>query len=976
MDYDGLLWKYEKLKKENEKLRAENNYLQECLRKNVASTVNDPAHSIKQLTDYTCVHQNSPAPQKVELFMSYFKGRTDIYARRWVNNKKGTAGYSPVCANEWRKGVCHKPKVKCIACQNKAFIPYDKEAAEAHLMGHKEIGVYPLLEDETCYFLAIDFDKSNWQQNTTIIRKICDDYGISYGVERSRSGNGAHVWFFFEQAVPAALARKFGSALLTYAMAQNYKVGFDSYDRLFPNQDSLPAGGLGNLIALPFQKEARANSNSVFIDENFIPYPDQWLYLSQIKKLKPEDLERYIKELAGSEELGRLSQSGDGYHYEAPWLKKPATSSIDPAIMPSKIIVTRANMLYIPKNDLPSKALNQIIRMAAFKNPEFYKRQAMRLPTYNSPRIIHLDENFEKYVAIPRGCMNELRGFFEANSVEVIINDETYEGKSVNVDFTGELTEAQQTAANSLLNHEYGILAAPPGFGKTVLGASLIGSKRVNTLILVHLRQLLDQWVEQLSHFLDIKEKLPVNARPGRGRPGKHSLIGTVSGGKDRRSGLIDVTLIQSLYSKGKEEETCPFLKDYGMVIVDECHHISAFSFEKAIKAAHARYIYGLTATPIRHDGHHPIIFMHCGPVRYELDALSESVKRPFEHVVIPTFTSFKMPPGENDEKWHIQKIYTAITESDTRNHMIISDALEALADGRNPVILAHRTAHVESLAKLLKDKEVEVVVLTGRLNEKQRKQIREQLNETKGSRQPVIVATGKYIGEGFDYARLDTLLLASPVAWQGTVQQYIGRLHRLYQGKQEVRVIDYVDIHEPVLEKMYYKRMKAYTAAGYTIKAPNKDGEEVEILYDRDNYWEKYSEDIAASYGQIIITSPYVKQRQINNMMVILKPLLQKGVEVFILTRPLNEYKEAEFEKAEKSLTAMRDAGIKIIYQEGMHQRLTVIDNSIVWYGSISFLGYSNKDANVMRINNRDLAVEIASGMMQIEHNSANAQE
>lgn len=971
MDYDSLLDKYQKLRKENEKLRAENSYLQECLSANKDLKISDFANTQTDISTYTCINQNSPAAQKIELYMSFFKGRPDVYAKRWINHKKGTAGYSPVCTNEWRKGYCYKPKVKCVTCQNQAFAPYDQQAVKAHLTGNVEAGVYPMLDDETCYFLAIDFDKSNWQESTTIIRRICDDWDISCGVERSRSGNGAHIWFFFEEAVPASLARKFGSALLTYAMAKNNQVGFDSYDRLFPNQDTIPAGGLGNLIVLPFQKVARNASNTVFIDENYIPYPDQWLYLSQIRKIKADDLERYSKELAGDDELGQLTQVGKDNHHEKPWIAKHGKDYIDPSSLPSQITLTRANMIYIPKKDLPSKAINQVARMAAFRNPEFYKRQAMRLPTYNNPRIISLDESFENYVALPRGCMDQLMRYFEANSVDVIIEDQVNNGKNIKVEFTGELTEGQKTAANSLLNCEYGVLSAPPGFGKTVLGASLIASRKVNTLILVHLKQLLDQWVDRLNQFLHIDEVLPEDGQSKKGRSKMRSLIGTVSGGKDRRSGLIDVALIQSLYSKNKEDEVNPCLKDYGMVIVDECHHISAFSFEKVIKAAHARYIYGLTATPVRQDGHHPIIFMHCGPIRSKVDALSQSEKRPFEHIVIPSFTAFRMPPEDNSGKWQIQKIYTAITESETRNQMIVNDTLEALTDGRNPIILAHRTSHVENLADLLKGMGVEVFVLTGRLSEKQRRLIRQQLTEMATTRRFAIVATGKYIGEGFDYARLDTLLLASPVAWHGTVQQYIGRLHRLYQKKQEVRVIDYVDIHEPVLEKMYYKRMKAYTAAGYTIKSPDKDGEEVEILYDRSNYWEKFCQDISGSHDQVIITSPYLNQRQVENTMAILKPALQRGVRVTILTRPLTAYKEADLKKADKCFELIEAAGVMVILREDMQQRLVVIDNSVVWYGSISFLSYSKKEADIMRINNRDLAVDISTGMIKAKLNS-----
>lgn len=961
MDHDALLSEYKRLKKENVRLREENIFLRARLEKDSASTA-DNIVSAQQDAVQTCsvmIDQNSPSTQKIELFMSLFRGRRDVYARRWVNHKKGTAGYSPACAHEWRRPLCQKPKVKCTTCPNQKFMPYDVGFVKAHLMGQVAGGVYPLLKDETCYFLAIDFDEGNWQKNIISFREACRDWGVICAVERSRSGNGAHVWFFFETAISASLARKFGSALLTCTMIKEYRLGLDSYDKLFPSQDTLPEGGLGNLIALPFQKEAREAGNCVFVDEKLEQYPDQWAYLGGIKKLTAEQVEEYVKKMAVYNELGPLMQEGSK-NYRKPWLGRDGTAQIDLAGLPPAVTISRANMLYIPKRGLSSKALNRIIRMAAFKNPEFYRRQAMRLPTYDYPRVIHLEEEFEDHIAIPRGCDDELLHFFDGHGVKAMLEDETNPGIPIRVAFTGELTDLQKEAGKTLLNYDHGVLAAPPGFGKTVLGAWLIGKRKVNTLILVHLKHLLEQWKERLSQFLNIEETLPEEAQPRRGRPRERRLIGEFSGGKDRRSGLVDIALIQSLYTRGQEGVVDPCLRDYGMVIVDECHHISAFSFEKVIKAAHAKYVYGLTATPKRQDGHHPIIFMHCGPIRYKVDALSQSKERPFEHMVLPRFTSFKMPPKIGGERWHIQKIYTAITESETRNHMIIQDVLKAAEEGRNSIILAHRTAHVRKLAEMLNKKGVEGLVLTGQLKDRQRAEVRNRLEECSGERPPVIVATGKYIGEGFDYAPLDTLFLASPVAWHGTVQQYIGRLHRLYDPKQEVRVIDYVDIHEYVLEKMYDKRLKAYTAAGYTIKAPDEEGREVDVLYSQINYWDTYSKDISSACDRIFIASPFVNQRQVGKMLPVLKPVLERGVQVTVLTRPVSDYRAADIERTRKNLEYLQDAGIMISFQENMFQRFAVVDYDIVWYGSISFLGYSKKEANVMRINNRALAVEI----------------
>jgi hypothetical protein len=451
---------------------------------------------------------------------------------------------------------------------------------------------------------------------------------------------------------------------------------------------------------------------------------------------------------------------------------------------------------------------------------------------------------------------------------------------------------------------------------------------------------------------------LPEIEKPKKGRRKVFSIIGEIGGGKDRRSGIIDVAVMQSLNTKG-EVNAC--IKEYGMVIVDECHHISAFSFEEVIKAANARYVYGLTATPTRQDGHHPIIFMHCGPIRFKVDARSQANIRPFEHIMIPRFTSFRMSPRLTGEAWSIQEIYTALTINEARNNIIIGDVIRCVFEGRSPIILADRTAHVLHIAERLEEKIMNVIVLTGGMGAKQRMQLKEQLSAVPEDEPRVIVATGKYIGEGFDDARLDTLFLVSPIAWQGTLQQYVGRLHRLHENKKEVRVYDYVDLHENVLEKMYNKRLKGYASAGYSTKALDINGSEVGILYDQNSFWQTYNTDLSVVYDEILIASPFMSERRVKQMLSTLTPLIINGIRITVITRPVSDSNEKDKNITEKLLAMMYETGINIIFKEQMHQKYTVIDRSIVWYGSINILSFGRGEESIMRLQNRELAIELA---------------
>lgn len=757
------------------------------------------------------VTNESPEKEKIILFRSLFRGREDVFPKRFESAKSGKSGYQPSCNNEWKKGLCKKPKIKCANCDSRDFIPLSIDIIRNHLMGRDvksrskknfTIGIYPMLPDETRWFLAVDFDKESWMKDSKAYLETCRSFCVPAILERSRSGNGGHIWIFFAEPIPAKLARQLGAFMLTQAMENRPEMRFDSYDRFFPSQDTMPKGGFGNLIALPLQKEPRKNGNCVFIDEKFIPYADQWAFLSSVQCLTRGEVETIVEKAAyRGGVLGVKYISIDENEVE-PWLYSPSGRKPEITIkepLPGQIELVLDNQIYIEKDVLPPSLKNRLIRLAAFQNPEFYKAQAMRFPTFDKPRIIHCCEDFPKYIGLPIGCLEDVLEVLNSLQIKNKIRDERFLGKTLDVKFKGTLRPEQKNATDAMLEHEIGVLSASTAFGKTVVAANMIARRRVNTLVLVHRKQLLDQWIDRLSTFLDISRES----------------IGQFGGGKRKTTGIIDVAMIQSLSRKGVVKD---IVGEYGHLIVDECHHISARSFEIVARQSKAKYITGLSATVVRKDGHHPIIFMNCGPIRYKVDDKKQAIQRPFAHKVIIRKTNFQMPKSVMSGGYSaIHEIYASLINSDTRNDMIIKDVLHVVSLNRFPVILTERREHLEKLFKLLSSRIQNVIVMKGGMGKKQRRDVLEKI-EKLSDNEKVIVATGKYLGEGFDNSRLDTLFLTLPISWRGTLAQYAGRLHRTHDMKKEVIIYDYVDFEVPMLAKMHEKRLKGYKAIGYEI--------------------------------------------------------------------------------------------------------------------------------------------------------------
>lgn len=806
-----------------------------------------PSRNISSCSCWKCLREK-------DRLLSLFRGRNNLYTKRYYNLKTGKSGYVPACQNEWLPEICDKKKHRCPECPNRAFKPLSAQTVKEHLMGKDEfcrevVGIYPMLEGERTWLLAVDFDEDTWQEDVSAFREACISCGVMPAVERSRSGNGAHVWFFFSEPVAAADARKFGSGLLTQAMARRHELRFQSYDRLFPSQDTVPKGGFGNLIALPFQGRAQQKGNTLFVDEQFIPYTDQWAFLSTLHKITPEELTEYLSHLCAGGDVGVMLEATE----QKPWPSKRRPKGLAREDFPVQSRSMISDLLYVDKTGFSQGALNAIKRLAAFKNPEFYRKQAMRLPVYNTPRVFDCSYEEPDFLGLPRGCMDALVDLLETYSVPYSLEDHRQAGRTIDVSFHGTLRPEQVPAANALLEHHIGVLSATTAFGKTVVGAYLIGKRRVNTLILVHSSALLEQWKTSLGQFLKIREALPEQPkRRGRKKHSEH--IGQIGAGKHTRSGIIDIAIMQSLF-EGDEKDVKSFVAEYGMVLCDECHHVAAFTFEKILREVKARYVYGLSATPVRQDGHQPIIFMQCGPVRYLVDAKSQAEMRAFSHYVIPRLTRARLPAARK-----IQDIYTGIIGNEARMTQIISDSVSLIAEYRTPLLLTERKDHAIRLAEELRGKANHVFLLTGSGKQKEKREKLAALRAVPAGESLVVVATGKYIGEGFDEPRLDTILLTMPISWKVTLAQYAGRLHRNYEGKQEVRIYDYVDVHIPALERMYHKRLKGYPELGYSVKLSEQDDAASQI-YDGQNYFVPFMTDLSDAAKSILLVCSFLNK-------------------------------------------------------------------------------------------------------------------
>lgn len=740
--------------------------------------------------------------EKVALFRRLFRGRTDVYPVRWESKTSGKSGYAPACANEWRAGVCEKPRIKCGDCGHRLLVPLSDAVLYDHLAGKQTVGVYPLLEDDTCYFLAVDFDEADWQQDAQAFMLSCDELGVPAALEISRSGQGAHAWVFFGGRVSARDARRLGTAIISHTCARTRQLKLASYDRLFPNQDTMPKGGFGNLIALPLQKHPRESGCSVFVDSTLRPHPDQWAFLAGLQPMAPHDIEPTVLRATGGVHPLDVTFIDDE-DLATPWKRQANSTGKLAGTMPRALTVTLANLVYFEKSALPQALANRLIRLAAFQNPEFYKAQAMRMSVWDKPRVIGNAENYPQHIALPRGCLDAARALLKDNGIRCDLRDERFQGEPVQADFVGILRPDQELAVAAMLQHDAGVLCAPTAFGKTVTAAAIIARRGVNTLVLVHRTELLKQWQERLQAFLVV----------GKG------VVGTIGGGKAKPTGHIDIAVMQSLSRQG---EVNALVENYGHIVVDECHHVGATSFDAILKRSKAKFVLGLTATPIRRDGQQPIIFMQCGPIRH---TAARPASAPHDLEVVPRSRFARIDLAATAG---IQDVFRHLANDLARTQAIAAEAAAAFGQDRKVLVLTERTEHLDAILLALNAMEPPPFVLHGRMSKKQRAALITALDALPPDAPRILLATGKLVGEGFDHPPLDTLVLAMPVSWKGTLQQYAGRLHREHASKADVRIIDFVDTGHPALLRMWDKRQRGYRAMGYRmgVEINGEDGD------------------------------------------------------------------------------------------------------------------------------------------------------
>lgn len=1005
--------------------------------KSASSTVTD--------SDSAIIHQRVYLPRItsdiLDRFFSYFHGREDVYANRAskANPKTGKYGYYPKCQNFYKQGICLKTlkgnydkrqlaKLSCSNCKYRQFVPLSPKAVYEHLMGMKTncsdvIGIFPILPDETCYFLVFDFDDhessvntlsdnstkmkesvsvSNQNSSNTIVedvtslKKIMELFSISYLVERSRSGNGFHIWVFFEEPVEVHIARQFGNSLLTIGADFVNLKSFKTYDRMLPASDHLPDGGLGNLIALPLQGMALRQGNSAFVDEHFIPYKDQFEALFNTKKLSKISILQHLNSLniSNSNQFGLfydLKSDSESAGYtdnknipsnvsvskrvkqldlfnvtEAEDVFK-GTSVLKKDILFRKediidnLTVVIAHKIFIKETSLNPRFLNQLRRLSSFLNPQFYINERMGYSNYDTPRIISCFTEEKGYLGLPRGLLDELETRFKHSGISYSTDDRTNPGSRIKVEFTGQLYSEQQLAVDNLLKYKNGILQAATAFGKTVVGSYIISKLKVNALIIVHNEEIANNWFNDFNRFLCVDEPLPeYRTASGRIRHRK-AVYGFLSSKKNTLTSIIDVVMVQSLGSLGNIKS---LVKNYGLVIVDECHHSAAASFYDALSQVNARYFYGFSATPFRNDGLDRKLFYLFGPVRFRYTAIDKISSLGIPHYVISHFIPFTYYAKADN----LNQITEELLKDKRRNEIIVSDIKDAVMNHRTPIVITKRLEHARLLFDRLRGAADNIILLTGALSSQEKRNAIKRLHSIPNDESLILIATGQYVGEGFNYPRLDTLFMTAPISSKNNVEQYAGRLNRDYKGKEDVIIFDYVDNQVPVLSNMYKKRISSYHRIGFNLVSgllnyKNTDSR-IKTFFDIHDYSYQLNLDLKKSQKEIVIYSNCRDLSSYKRFTHNLSDLSLLGVNVVIVTsgsiyRVSNTDPYIDKSHEDNLEKFCYSSGITLIRKNYKVDAFIVIDKEIVWYGADFIEGVKRADV-ILRLESLNAASEL----------------
>ena len=700
--------------------------------------------------------------EKITLFKAIFAGRTDVFAQHWISWDGKKQGWFPV----------HTDRT------NSVYAPLTDSILEEHLRGHKTVGAYPLLTNNTSFFVAADFDGNNWKNEVGDIVSVSKEYHLPAYIERSRSGNGAHVWWFFETPYPAFKSRSIFLRLLSLSNSIDPLNGEKSFDRIFPNQDYLSGKGLGNLIALPLQGTARKNDNTVFLDleHNFTPFTDQWSFLQTIQKIPIIDLENIYTDLIEHRKINSSTTKYTG----------------------SDLPITVDTHIGIPKTFMFKELATFLGEQLNFFNTEYAVKQRMGLSTYGTERYFKMIENDDENILLPHGFLDILLRFLNEQKIPYQITDGRHKDKPTKFNFSCSLFDYQITAINAFKNIDTGILVAPPGSGKTIMGLALVAEKQQSTLIIAHRKQIADQWVERIEHFLNIQKKI----------------IGQVVGAKKKIQLPITVAMVQSL---ARLENLNEFASQFGTVIVDECHHMPAKMFRRAINQLKPTYLYGLTATPDRKHSDERLIFIYLGEIIHEVknilnknttEIMTTATANATPHEkpsisIIVRSTALNLPFKISAR--NSQSAIKSLCFDTARNQQIINDIKQSIQSGKKCLVLTERKEHVDLLAEYLK-RDFEIITMTGDLAASKKKYKEKQI--LSGHFQ-IILATGQLVGEGVHFPHLDTLFLVYPFSFEGKLIQYLGRI--LHSNSMTKMVYDYHDELVPYFERMFKQRKKYY---------------------------------------------------------------------------------------------------------------------------------------------------------------------